>query len=172
MNVEHSKTSRLTWNGIVLHNSQNCCVTNIDLLDRVSPFSNCFKFCSSFPPPQKKREHLVWIWLIILFYLCEGTSLGRSPLTRPRPPLTSPLQFQLHCVLEPIYIKQQHVCDVTLNGLQSHFQVTDKFDASVDTDAWCNSTGQNPYIWFGSDLAAPSQTLDVNGPLSMKSLNG
>ena len=30
--------------------------------------------------------------------------------------------------------------------LQSHFQVTDKFDASVDADAWCNSTGQNPYV--------------------------
>ena len=27
------------------------------------------------------------------------------------------------------------------------------------------STGQNPYIWFGSNLAATSQTLDVNGPL-------
>ena len=27
-------------------------------------------------------------------------------------------------------------CDTTPNGLQSHFQVTDKFDA----DAWCNRT--------------------------------
>ena len=35
----------------------------------------------------------------------------------------------------------------------------------ADADAWCNSTGTNLYIWFGSDLAAVSQTLDVNGPL-------
>ena len=44
--------------------------------------------------------------------------------------------------LEPIYIqRQRHVCNVTPNGLQSHFQVTDKFDASIDADAWSNSTG-------------------------------
>ena len=29
------------------------------------------------------------------------------------------------------------------NGLRSHFQVTDKFSASVDADTWCNSTEQN-----------------------------
>ena len=65
---------------------------------------------------------------------------------------------------EPIYTQQQqHVCDVALNGFHSHFQAT---DASIDADAWCNNTGQNPYIGFGSDLAAASQTLDVNGPLA------
>ena len=37
-------------------------------------------------------------------------------------------------------------CDIALNGLQSHFQSTDKFDASIETDAYCNSIGQNPYI--------------------------
>ena len=51
-----------------------------------------------------------------------------------------------------------------MNGCKVHFQVTDKFDASIDADAWCNSTGQNPCIWFGRNLAAASQTLDVNGP--------
>ena len=66
----------------------------------------------------------------------------------------------------PIYIYQQRcVCYVAPNGLQSYFpQATDKFDASVDNDAWCTSTGQNSYIWFGSHLAAASQTLDVKEP--------
>ena len=40
----------------------------------------------------------------------------------------------------------RHDCNVARNGLQSHFQVADKFDASVDADTWCNSTAQNPYI--------------------------
>ena len=44
----------------------------------------------------------------------------------------------------------------------------DKFDASIDADTCCNSTGQNSYIWFGSDLAAASQTLDINGLLQFK----
>ena len=51
-------------------------------------------------------------------------------------------------VLEPIYIQWQRClrghCNITLEGLQSYFQVTDKFDASVDIDAWCNSTWHNP----------------------------
>ena len=69
-------------------------------------------------------------------------------------------------MLEPIYNQRQwRICDVAPNGLQSHFQVTDKFDASTDTDTWCNNTAQNPHIWFGGDLAAASQTLDVNGSL-------
>ena len=62
-------------------------------------------------------------------------------------------------------------CDAALNGLQSHFQATDKFDANIDADTWCNSTGQNSYIWFGSDLAAASQTLDVNEPLHVQVTN-
>ena len=34
-------------------------------------------------------------------------------------------------------------------------QATDKFGTSVDTDAWCNSTGQNPYflIWERSRIS-------------------
>ena len=43
-------------------------------------------------------------------------------------------------------MRLRHYCDVTPNGLQSHFQVTDKFDTSIDVDVWCNSTGQNPHI--------------------------
>ena len=54
-------------------------------------------------------------------------------------------QPRLFGPLEPIYIlRQGRFCDVT--GLQSHVQVTDKFDANVDCDVWCNSTGQNPCI--------------------------
>ena len=36
--------------------------------------------------------------------------------------------------------------DVAPNRLHNHFQATDRFDAGDDADAWCNSTGQNPYI--------------------------
>ena len=47
--------------------------------------------------------------------------------------------------LHPMIAKRlRRRCDVAPNGLKSHSQATDKFDPSVDADAWCNSTGQNP----------------------------
>ena len=41
-------------------------------------------------------------------------------------------------------------CDIAATsfrmGCKAILQATDKFNASIDADTWCNSTGQNPYI--------------------------
>ena len=67
------------------------------------------------------------------------------PVTVPIREKVLPVNIRAHLHPATVMRLQRH-CDVTPNGLQSHFQATDKFDASIDADAWCNSTGQNPYI--------------------------
>ena len=105
------------------------------------------------------------IYLLIIFLVLWSFSLSlplwsgvNRPLDRKRPILI--IGAHLHPATAA-HLRRHR--DVAPNGLQSHIQATDKFDASIDTDTWCSSTGQNSYIWFGSDLAATSQTLDVNG---------
>ena len=72
-------------------------------------------------------------------------------------------------LLGPIYI-QRRVCVIAAmslpNGLQSDSTATGNLVAVAVTNAGCNSTGQNVCNWFQSDIAATSQSLDVDGLLT------
>ena len=89
------------------------------------------------------------------------------------------LQLQVQTsALRPVYTKRQNQFYIngvmtlatqfsltTMESLQNKLQTHFKASIDADTSTKCNCTTAKQWDWLGSDLAALSLTLGVNGPL-------
>ena len=85
------------------------------------------------------KLHITWRYLSWCTYICGGSKEALLAFHIK----ISLISWGFRALLHSATHLQRHLA---LNGLQNHFQVTDKFDTSIDADAWCDSTRQNPYI--------------------------